>query len=341
MARRPTARRRLEQLAAEFEPVLQVAFLEAVADITSSAEIGRIVERLERGDIEGALTALHIEPAAFRTFEEAIRQAYLGGGAAATSGMPALRGPDGNRMVIRFDSRSPRAEAFLGSSGTRVTGRVTDDMLTGIRGYMTGGLVDGRNPRSVALDIVGRVDRVTGLRSGGIVGLTSRQTGYVATAKADLLSGDPARMRHYLSLGRRDKRFDRTVLAAIRDGKALDAATVDRITGRLSDSYLKLRGETIARTETMAALNQAQIDAFQQAIDSGAIRRQDVRKAWLATKDSRTRDTHAALDGDSVGIDERFANGLLYPGDPSGAASELINCRCTMLLRVDHLANLE
>jgi len=91
----------------------------------------------------------------------------------------------------------------------------------------------------------------------------------------------------------------------------------------------------------MASLNQSHIEAFQQAIDTGSVRRQDVRKVWVATKDNRTRDSHRAMDRESVGIDDVFPNGLRYPGDPNGDVSELANCRCTMFLRVDHLANLE
>lgn len=341
MARRTSARRRLEQLAGEFEPTLQRAFLAAVADLVSNVQLGRVVERLERGDIEGALSALNVEPAAFRQFEEAIRQAYIGGGVAATSGMPLLRGPEGNRLVIRFDARSPRAEAFLREmSVTRVSGQITDDLITGMRSFLTSGMVDGRNPRSVALDLVGRVDRASGRRTGGVIGLTSRQMEYVATAKGDLLSGDPARLRHYLTLGRRDKRFDKAVKAAIRDGKTLDAATIDRMTGRLSDSYLLLRGETIARTEAIGALNASQREAYEQAIASGAVNRQDVRKVWRATRDNRTRDSHRSLDGESASMDERFANGLLYPCEPGAPAEEVIACRCSCDYRIDFMANL-
>lgn len=343
MARRPrrlTARQRLEQVAAEFEPVIQAAFLSAVNNMRTEAEVSRVAEMLERGDIDGALDALHIEPSALGEFEEALRRAYIGGGSATVAGMPALREPDGSRLVMRFDTRSPGAEAYLQDvSGQKIT-RITDDIRLAARQHMVAGMADGRNPRSVALDIVGRIDRVTGRRVGGILGLTSQQEGYVATARRNLLSGNAEEMAHYLSLTRRDKRFDRTVLKAIRDGATLDQATVQKITGRLADSYLLLRGETIARTEMLTALAASQREAYEQAIRTGAINRQDVRKVWRATRDSRTRDTHRHLDGESVGMDERFGNGLLFPHDPAGSASEVCNCRCYCDWRIDFLANL-
>lgn len=339
MARRPTPRQRLEALSERFERQLQVAFLAAIDDLRNGAQIGLIAERLERGDIDGALRALNIEPAAFRLFEEGIREAFIGGGVAATGAMPVLRDPNGARLVTRFDARSPGAERFM----TELAGRnlrLVDDVLVGARQTMTQGLVDGRNPRSVALDLVGRKNRATGRRQGGIIGLSSVQEQYVATAQQDLLSGNPERLRHYLTLGRRNKSHDRAVLAAIREGRAVDADRVRRMLGDLSDSYLLLRGETIARTETIGALNASHRDAFDQLIASGNVQRNQVQKIWRATRDKRTRDSHRHLDSESIGIDERFSNGLQYPCDPSGPASEVVNCRCSLDYRIDYFANL-
>lgn len=346
MARRPTPRQRLEALAQELEPVLQTAFLAAVDDILSNIVLARVVERLERGDIDGALSALNVDPLAFRSFEEAIRQAYVGGGMATTAGMPSLRDPNGNKLVIRFDTRAPRAELYLRTiagtqiTGTGIGGRIAQDTLYGARGVMERGLIDGRNPRSVALDLAGRVNRATGRRTGGLIGLTSSQMETVDRVRQELRSGHASAYRRYLSLKRSDSRGRQAVLRAMSGGGQLDEATINAITGRLSDSYLLLRGETIARTEMLTALAESQKEAYEQAIESGSVNRQDVRKVWRATRDNRTRDTHRHLDGESAGMDERFANGLLYPHEPGAPASEVVNCRCSIDYRFDFLANL-
>src|SRR5690606_6134093 len=222
-------------------------------------------------------------------------------------------------------------------SSTLIT-RIVDDQRAAVRQALTEGMVDGRNPRSVALDIVGRVNRATGRREGGIIGLTAQQERFVASARREL--SDPAIMEHYFTRTRRDRLFDSMVLKAIREEKPLDRATIDRIVGRYSDRLLELRGETIARTEAMASLHASQMEAYRQAIDTGAVARQDVRRVWVSTRDNRVRDSHRAMDGESVGLDEAYSNGLMYPGDPNGPVSETANCRCTQLIRIDFMSNL-
>ena len=85
----------------------------------------------------------------------------------------------------------------------------------------------------------------------------------------------------------------------------------------------------ITRTEAHRIQVKASMDACEKAKSKGA----DVVKVWDATRDSRTRDSHAQVDGEIRELDERFSNGLRYPGDPSGGAAEVINCRCALLQR--------
>lgn len=338
MARRHTLRQRLDALAAELEPRIRDAFLAAVADIASRAELGRIVRALEAGDVEEALRALHIDPAAYRDFEAALTQTYAAGGDAAVQTMPAMAAPDGTRLVIRFDVRNPRAEAFLRDRSSTLVTRIVEDQRVAIRQTLEVGMIDGRNPRNVALDVVGRVNRATGRREGGIVGLTSQQAAFVRNAREELLSGDPGRMAAYFDRERRDRRFDRIVARAIREERPVARADVDRILGRYSDRLLQLRGETIARTEMLQSLNASQREAYEQAIEAGGVQRQNVTKVWRTARDSRVRDTHGMIAGSERAMDERFANGLLYPHEPGAPAAEVINCRCIVEHRIDFLA---
>lgn len=55
-------------------------------------------------------------------------------------------------------------------------------------------------------------------------------------------------------------------------------------------------------------------------------------KQWLSTFDNKTRKTHRRLSQVSVALDKKFPNGLMYPGDVNGRASETMNCRCTIVV---------
>lgn len=85
-----------------------------------------------------------------------------------------------------------------------------------------------------------------------------------------------------------------------------------------------------ARTMVTGAQNEGRQDSYEYMQDNGVI----LNKVWMATHDERTRKSHAELDGEEVGIDEKFPNGLMYPGDPNGEPEEVYNCRCTMVTKI-------
>lgn len=83
----------------------------------------------------------------------------------------------------------------------------------------------------------------------------------------------------------------------------------------------------IARTETTRVENTARLDSFKRAENMGI----NLEKQWLATVDNRTRESHIELDDKTVPLDDEFGLGMKYPGDPNGGASEVCNCRCSMI----------
>jgi hypothetical protein len=208
-----------------------------------------------------------------------------------------------------------------------------------VRAIIAEGLERGRNPRATALEITGRLNRATGQREGGILGLTSGQTDAVIRARRELETLDSG----YFQRKRRDSRFDRTVAKAIKEDRKLSQADVDRITGAYKNRLLAYRGEVIARTETLAALQAGKMEAARQLIDSGKVRSDQLTKIWRSTGDARTRDTHMALNGQEARLETPFVttNGamMLHPHDTTlGApASETIQCRCFWELKIRYL----
>ena len=80
----------------------------------------------------------------------------------------------------------------------------------------------------------------------------------------------------------------------------------------------------IVKTEGHRITETAAYHAQQKAKDRGA----DVVKIWDASLDAKTRESHVKVDGEIREIGKKFSNGLMFPGDPSGKAAEVINCRC-------------
>jgi len=91
----------------------------------------------------------------------------------------------------------------------------------------------------------------------------------------------------------------------------------------------KNKAMRITRTEAHRIQCKATSDAQHKAKEKGA----DVVKQWDSTLDSKTRESHVAMDGEIAELDDTFSNGLEYPGDPKGSAEEVINCRCALLQR--------
>jgi hypothetical protein len=322
-------------------PGVRAAFLAAFADIKSSASRSAIEAAIARMDADAVFDALQMNRGAFGQFEEAMRAAYLQGGAAFIAAVPKVRAPDGLRLVARFDGRNPRAERWLSERSSALVTQIVAEQREVIRTALTAGMEAGKGPRSVALDLVGRVSGAT--RSGGVVGLSAPQATYVANARAEL--ADPERMASYLERTRRDRRFDATVRRAMREGKPLPRATADKIVARYEANLLRLRGETIARTEMLASMHEAQEEGLRQMVDTGALRSDQITREWSAAFDKATRPTHAAADGQKAGSEETFAVGgyrMKYPGDRSlGApASEIISCRCNVRISLDFLGGL-
>lgn len=106
--------------------------------------------------------------------------------------------------------------------------------------------------------------------------------------------------------------------------------SVDKLADRVGRTFTanEARARTIARTEVVSSVNGAEAEQIGELTRRGLA----FDKRWLATRDERTRPSHAEADGQVVASDQPFVVGgseLAFPGDPNGPAGEVINCRCT------------
>lgn len=128
-----------------------------------------------------------------------------------------------------------------------------------------------------------------------------------------------------------DKKIRREVAAGMLQGESVQkiARRLMNVTGMSETAAIRN-----ARTACTCAENTGRQTAYEEAAKQGLI----LQKRWLCTVDARTRSSHARLDGETVPYNERFSNGLRFPGDPQGRPEEVYNCRCT-LVTVDPLSD--
>ena len=113
----------------------------------------------------------------------------------------------------------------------------------------------------------------------------------------------------------------------------LQGESMDKIAKRMMNVQEMNKTQAIrsARTIVTGAENKGRQDSYARAQADGII----LQKEWISTNDSRTRHSHATLDGAIVDQDKKFDNGLMFPGDPSGRPEEVYNCRCTLVAKVN------
>jgi len=339
MLKRLTARELLEQVAADWQPQIRAAWVEAINAITSRVVLRRIVEKLERGDVAGVINDLGITDGTFARFEHALIQAYHGGGIATVSSMPNVRDPSGGLVQFNWGVRNLAGEQAMRDHAARLVTGIVTEARDGIAAVLTENLARGQSPYDAGRLIAGRVNRVSGQREGGLVGLSRPQMETVARIERAMREGDIDYMRQYLGFANRDKRLDRTVLKAIREGRGLAPEEVERVTRLYANKALKWRGDQLAIHETHMALARSKMDAFQQQIDDGKLDAQDVTKKWRRTVSREPRMDHMMMAGKTVGFNELFTlpdgTSCTGPHDPSLPAKHTIGCKCALDLTID------
>lgn len=131
----------------------------------------------------------------------------------------------------------------------------------------------------------------------------------------------------------KDKVWNRQhINSAITQG-VLQGESIPKIASRLQKVTDMNRSAAIrnARTMMTSAQNRGREDGYDDLRKKGV----ELREKWIATLDSRTRDSHRWLHGTYKDEAGYYANGLMYPGDPSGAPEEVYNCRCTEIAEVE------
>lgn len=106
--------------------------------------------------------------------------------------------------------------------------------------------------------------------------------------------------------------------------------TTAQIADRVQEVYdqaVGFRSIRIARTEINMAANRGALLSYKAG---GA-----TTKQWITARDEFVREQHQAMEGRSVGVNQKFilpdGTQLDHPADPDGPPAQVINCRCVSI----------
>lgn len=107
--------------------------------------------------------------------------------------------------------------------------------------------------------------------------------------------------------------------------KLLDAIEADEEPADVFEKRESKDAETFGRSLATAVSGWALVEAVHQAQRQGYEKK--VEKEWETGPNSRP--SHAAMNGQRVGIDEKFSNGAEWPGDDNLSPDESCGCNCS------------
>lgn len=346
MARIPSAQeRRFREIIATLEPAMRRAFLDAVAGIYSGIDYRALNMALAAGDIEGAIDAINIDRGAFIQIYQSHQQSFVQGATAAAATLHLSGVPKDQAATIRFDMTNPRAESVMATAAAEMVKQVEDDTRRAIRETILSGYEQGRGPRDIATDLVGRVEG--GRRQGGVVGLDANRAHRLNAVARGMQSAEG--VQDLVIVGRDGKlslRYkvnpatEKAILAAYRKGTAVPEKARLKHLDQFRNALLKSRGDTIARTETAQAVALGRAEEWDQVLEKLGRSPDDVIKTWQRGSGGRDpRPHHQAANGMQVrGLNTPFvlSNGaqLNYPHDPNASGRETINCTCAASYRL-------
>lgn len=337
MALRPTKSqaRQFAELLSKHEPAIRDAFMRAVVDLQANVNWPALLAALESGSTFGAVQALNINEGAFNEYSQVLTSVFVESGTATAS---LIVGTGQGAIGLRFNLQNPAAEKWIRQNvATRVVGFVQEQVEVA-REVIAAGYAQGHHPHTIALDLAGRV--TNGTRQGGIMGLDAPRASRLAKVSNGMRTADGVQdlvvQRLDGSLAMRYKvnpATEQRILAAYVRGEAVPEAQRLLSERQYRNALLQARAETVATTETAAAVMGARDVAWQQAAEQQGLDRNAVVKTWRHRRGGDGRITHIEMAGASVvGLDTPFVlsdgSVMLFPHDPAGGAHNVINCGC-------------
>lgn len=314
------------EIAAEFVPLMQRAFLDGVRETLETCTEYSIEQVLKIEGYEVRKAAHSLDEIAEilgnnvgRGLLERMTDAWLKSGRKVKSVLPK------SAITAQFQFDSVRLGALLANDGHRadLMRNITSEQRQVISRCVNRGFILGRSRAQVARDI------------RAVIGLTEKQEEWVENYRRQLETMDPKLFERRL----RDHRSDRLISRLIDEGELLPDYRIVGLVERYRQRLIQYRARTIARTESLRAVRMGEYDALNAMWQEGALSPM-LRRFWVTCMDEKVRRTHTqipSMNPDGRGIDELFQTPLgplRFPCDPNGVAANVINCRCHLEYRM-------
>lgn len=326
------------QLINELEPEVKRAFMASVTDLQARVNWPQLLAELERGNIEGAVSALNISPAAWNEYSATMTEAYAKSGASTAAQIRATGMGD---IGTRFNMSNPRANEWIRENvGESIVGFVEEQKETA-RTIIRQGYGRGDGARSIATDLAGRVTTRGGARQGGVLGLDGPRARRLSIVSEGMKTAEGVQglvVKHAdgtLSVGYKvNKATENRILAAYRKGEAVPESARLLSERQYKNALLLQRAETVAATETASAVMGARDEEWRQLAEDQGLNTSNITKTWRHRRGGQGRPDHIAMQGAVVrGLNATFhmpdGTLMLHPHDPAGGARHNINCACS------------
>ena len=266
-------RERAETLLAQSSGAISRAFRGYVANATNPAFMRYIRPLLARGDFAGVLRLIDLHTAAFAN---GMATVFVGVANAETVALaPKLVRKATPTVALSFNVADPRAVRLMEANRLRHVQGLSRMQQQRVRAALVRSVQEG----------LGTTETSRLLRAA--IGLSEGQQREVE------------RYRQLLTPTEQGRRLDP-------EAEHLSPEQVSRMVNARVEQSISTRAERIARTESLRVVGQAREEALRQSLSATGTDTKLVGQEWNATRDSRTRDRHAARDGQRRRLGEPF-----------------------------------
>lgn len=293
------------KLSLEYEKKIQEAINKAWDELRRFYTYEQLDNIIETQGITGLFPLIDSLPDyVSKNIRPVIEDAITASGRAVIGILPTLA----ITAPLTFSLVLPTVSSYVNNYVAIRVAEISSTTQQAIRSAINEAVVTGRNPRQIA-----RTFRAS-------VGLTINQELSVQRFKEALMTGN----KSYVD--------GLKTAPGVSDIDSLSDKQIDKLVEQYRLRTVSRRAETIARTEALTAISVGQDLAIKNGLVTGSISNQLMKK-WMDAKDGRTRDAHTITGATNgwIPINQPFVTPLgpmMFPRDPSGVASNVINCRC-------------